>query len=295
MNFRNIEPNSYEEIKDFLFNQNSKICEYSFGILYIWKDYFNFKYAIYKDYLFIKEDSEDEISFLLPIGNDLIKGLNILIEYCENNNIDLILDCVPEIYKEKVNKFLKTNPIDLNIWSDYLYDAIKMSSYSGKTMSKKRTHFNNFIKKHPNYKVEIIDKNNIEEVKLFYDQLKMNNNKDYDLFKYEENNLHRVFNNYFELPFIGMLLKNDNEVIAFTIGEIVNDVLMVHIEKANREFDGSFPAIQKLFATYCLENYNIKFINREDDAGDEGLRKSKLSYKPIYLIKKYRFEYKIEK
>ena len=43
MNFRNIEPNSYEEIKDFLFNQNSKICEYSFGILYIWKDYFNFK------------------------------------------------------------------------------------------------------------------------------------------------------------------------------------------------------------------------------------------------------------
>ena len=92
-----------------------------------------------------------------------------------------------------------------------------------------------------------------------------------------------------------MLLKSDNEVIAFTIGEIVDDVLMVHIEKANREYDGSFPTIQKLFATYCLENYNIKFINREDDAGDEGLRKSKLSYKPINLIKKYRFEYKMEK
>ena len=295
MDFRNIEPNSYEEIKSFIFNQNSKICEYSFGILYIWKDYFNFKYAIYKDYLFIKEDNEDEISFLLPIGKDIIEGLNILIEYCKDNNIDLILDCVPEIYKEEVNKHLKADPIELKIWSDYLYDALKMSSYSGKQMSKKRTHFNNFISKYPNYKVEIIDENNIHKVKLFYEQFRINNKKDYDLFKYEENNLHRVFNNYFELPFIGMLLKSDNEVIAFTIGEIVDDVLMVHIEKANREYDGSFPAIQKLFATYCLENYNIKFINREDDAGDEGLRKSKLSYKPINLIKKYRFEYKMEK
>ena len=35
----------------------------------------------------------------------------------------------------------------------------------------------------------------------------------------------------------------------------------------------------------CSEG--VKFINREDDAGDEGLKKSKQSYHPVKMAKKY--------
>jgi hypothetical protein len=62
----------------------------------------------------------------------------------------------------------------------------------------------------------------------------------------------------------------------------------VHVEKAaNDEIEGIYPAICSIFLQAHPE---FKLVNREDDLGDEGLRRSKLSYRPVYLLDRFEAE-----
>ncbi|HPU63195.1 MAG TPA: phosphatidylglycerol lysyltransferase domain-containing protein, partial [Mobilitalea sp.] len=78
----------------------------------------------------------------------------------------------------------------------------------------------------------------------------------------------------------------DGKIVAMSVGEIINDTLYCHIEKADRNYHGSYQMIVREFAKNTITD-QVKYINREDDAGDEGLRKSKLSYHPYKLLNKY--------
>ena len=89
----------------------------------------------------------------------------------------------------------------------------------------------------------------------------------------------------------GYALLTDGEVAAFCIGEVMGDTLIVHIEKGKREYKGAFQMINCLFAKTELEKCGIRYVNREDDVGDEGLRQAKQSYFPEYMLKKFRLEY----
>jgi hypothetical protein len=75
-------------------------------------------------------------------------------------------------------------------------------------------------------------------------------------------------------------------VVAFTIGERVRDEMMiVHFEKAFPDVQGAYPMINQQFVQHECEG--LTCVNREDDTGDLGLRKAKLSYYPDILLKKY--------
>ena len=94
------------------------------------------------------------------------------------------------------------------------------------------------------------------------------------------------------LPHIGELkmyagyLRAGGKIVAFSVGERCGDMMIIHIEKALRGVQGAYPTIAQLFAqTFCGDG--VKYINREDDSGDAGLRKSKLQYLPLRLVDKY--------
>lgn len=81
------------------------------------------------------------------------------------------------------------------------------------------------------------------------------------------------------------LIRLDGEVIAFSIGEpVCNDTFVVHIEKAYAHIQGAYPIINQQFAEHEAAGYF--YVNREEDVGAEGLRKAKLSYRPVFLQEK---------
>ena len=92
---------------------------------------------------------------------------------------------------------------------------------------------------------------------------------------------------YFEeLGLTGGVLRLSGQVIAFTLGEpLSDDTFVVHFEKAFPEIQGAYPMINQQFVLAECQDY--QYVNREEDTGDEGLRKAKLSYKPVILLDKY--------
>lgn len=90
-----------------------------------------------------------------------------------------------------------------------------------------------------------------------------------------------------ELKLTGGVLRIDGDVVAFTLGEpVCSDTFVVHIEKAFAEVQGAYPMINQQFVEHECMDY--QYINREEDTGAEGLRKAKLSYRPVFMVEKGR-------
>ncbi len=201
-----------------------------------------------------------------------------------------MFSAVPEY---ALSQFMSLSPHKITLldgWGDYIYDAEKLATLSGRKMAKKRNHVNQYLNLYGSDTYEPLSKANIKEVELYMSGLVTSDVSTAGM-AYEERLLAlktlRMMQEY-DLPYTGGLLRVNGRVAAFTIGDIKGDTLFVHIEKADRDIPGAYETINKCFAADMLSMYpHIKYINREDDAGDPGLRKAKESYHPIEVLKKY--------
>lgn len=281
------------QIKHFLQHQNYRTCDYTIGGLYMWADFFNYEFLIYDDTLFIKGISEIDPSvksFSLPIGKLTIsEAFTMLLSYCKEFNLGFVLSAVPEDAKTELISNYSLRAEKLDDWSDYLYDIRKLATLPGNLYNKKRNHVNKFSKLYPEYVYERIDENNLPEVMTFFRSFRsLYKDKNEPIAENELNMTEFVLNNYASFGFAGAALRIDGKVQAFTVGEIINDTLYVHIEKAARDFSGIYETINMRFAADMADAYpELKFVNREEDVGDPGLRKAKLSYHPTLILNKY--------
>jgi len=190
---------------------------------------------------------------------------------------------------------------------DYIYDAESLKTLSGKKLSNKRNKINKFCRDYDgkwNYRT--LNINNVSEIIEFLNKWYnaksvsgkgVNLGDDYtadETLKIEKNGLMRILQNYKILSKIKMGgIYIDNVLCAFSLGcyNPREKMAVIEIEKAFTEFDGLYQLINREFLIHEFPTAEI--VNREDDDGIPGLRKSKLSYYPSEFEKRFTIKQKI--
>ena len=287
--FKKVEMKDRELINRYLAQQKTRSCEMTFANIYLWSVYYKVDYAIVEDMLIFR-GSEDRVFFDYPVGKEegVKPAIDALLEYCRERGQRFILGLVTP---EKFARLEELYPGMFEISydrdaADYVYETEKLANLSGKKYHGKKNHINKFERLYPEWKYEPINDSNVEDCFQMALAWRRLNGCEEDEEKSAEmcvtlNSL-RLFK---ELGLRGGLLRVNGEVVAFSIGEpVCDDTMVVHIEKAFSGVDGAYPMINREFVRHEAAEYT--YVNREEDLGEEGLRRAKLSYHPVFLVEK---------
>lgn len=276
-------------IDQYLRACSSRSCEDTFANFYLWSRHYKVQYAFLEGMLIFQQTEGGRYtSFPKGERTNLKKVLDCLIRWYEEHELEFhLMNVTPQQFEilEELYPGRFTIEYDRDV-ADYVYEVEKLINLSGKKYHGKKNHINKFKKLYSDWSYEPLTKENAEE--CFQMALKWRNLNGCD--ENEEKNAEmcvtlnslRLFE---ELELCGGLLRADGEVVAFSIGEpVCSDTMVVHIEKAFADVPGAYPMINQQFLLHEAAEY--RYVNREEDTGDEGLRQAKESYKPVFLQQK---------
>ena len=174
---------------------------------------------------------------------------------------------------------------------DYVYTVEDLADLRGRKFQSKRNHFNRFCTENPDHQVIPMTPDLLPQIKEFVENWFARRQESDPLGDYFLENLalNRAFLHWETLELEGIVLMNGGKILAVSIGSrLSSDAFDVHFEKAQEDVPGAYTAVNCHFARYLrMKHPELRFLNREDDVGLEGLRKAKLSYRPHHMIEKY--------
>ncbi len=273
----------------------AKTSDYSFVNLWGWVEEYGLKWAWTDELVWIRQEKPKN-AYWPPVGNwGKIGDWNLPLEDLgeEKPRFVRIPEFLSDIWKDRMEERISVRE-DRGQW-DYLYDAEDLAELKGNRFHKKKNLLNQFLKKY-DYRYICFGKEMIDQVLSM--QWAWCQWRDCDLddaLAAENRVIEKVFNAWDKIKNIcGGALVVDEKVVAYTLAErLAEDTLLIHFEKGNPSFQGTYQAINQMFVARALEDSSrkIKTVNRMQDLGDEGLRKAKLSYNPVDFIRKSEVEF----
>lgn len=266
-------------------------CEYSFANLNMWGQQ---NFAEIHGHLVLFTHYGGKCLYPFPLGKGDKKAvLDAIMADAEERGISC---CFTGIYEDDKETLEKLYPGKFRFTTDegtydYVYDINDLADLGGRKYHSKRNHIHRFSDIHPDYAITPISEDNIHLVKEMIDkwyELRLQVDPDGD-YLMEQKAVGIALSRYRELELEGLMLMSGEEVLAVTMGSrMLDDTFDVHFEKALADVQGAYTVINCEFAKYIRDKYpEVKYLDREEDMGIEGLRKAKLSYKPHHMIKKY--------
>lgn len=274
-------------LRERLAPQPYRSCDYTAGVIYMWRNYFSTQYALCSDTLYIRMRYPDgQIYHLFPFGTE--GPARSLSRIAPDADGCVRFATVPPEALDTLRAFygqqLDCQP--QRQWADYLYPREQLSTYAGRRLAGQRNHVNRFLKDHGSFIYEIADPAHMDDIRAFLMDNKSALQKSDPLaqaeFAYTLDMLAQAEALHM---YCGLLRLPDGRVIGASLGTVAGDTLYVHVEKALHEVAGASQLLCREYAVHAPQQ--VLYLNREDDMGDEGLRAAKQALHPIEMIEKY--------
>ena len=291
IDFQRPDPGHPEAYNAVLFAGSPRGCEYSFANLCLWGRQ---NLAFLDGCVAIFSHFGGKSVYPYPIGSGDKKAvIRAIVADAQQRGIPCRITGITDEDRQELEALF---PGEFHIRAvrdtyDYVYAIDDLCDLKGRKYQKKRNHYNRFRATHPEYTVAALDCANLGRVQNMVNDWYLTRRQqdpegDYLL---ESLALAKAFRYREALGLEGLALMDGGEILAMTLGSRLSpDTFDIHFEKAREDVDGAYAAINCEFARYLRLKYpEVKYLNREDDLGLEGLRKAKLSYAPHHLVEKY--------
>lgn len=273
-------------IKELYRRSGFRGAEYTFTNLYLWSSYYG-QVCQYQGFLCQRMNYKNVHQYVYPAGCGDVK--QVLDRLWEDSRACKEPFVIRSLTEETMDRLQQLYPGQFTYEEnrdafDYLYEIDTLAELAGKKYQAKRNHINRFLEHHPDWYTEEITPERLDVCRQIMERW-MQGHEGSD----DSRAMDKAFAHFEELEFEGIILyAAPGEPVAFSMGNrISEDTFDVNFEKAFAEVQGAYPMINREFARFVRERHSsIRYLNREDDMGVEGLRKAKESYHPIFL-KKY--------
>lgn len=290
IDFQPITPADRARYEAHLLGGQERGCEFSFSNLYLWGRQ---QLAYVQDHAVLFSQFNRRTVYPFPVGAgdkrpviDAIiadareRGIPCRITGLTGEQMELLQALYPHQFRYHCDRDS----------FDYVYAIDDLADLAGRKYQKKRNHYNRFRTAFPYYTVEPLGPENLPRVRAMIEnwyETRLLESPEMD-FHMERAALNRALNHYQELGMEALVLLDGENVLALTMGSPLSaHTLDVHFEKARPDVDGAYTVINCEFARYVRNKLpHIRFLNREEDMGLEGLRKAKESYYPHHMTKK---------
>ena len=278
-------------VDTLLRQSNYRGAEYCFTNLFVWSSVYQTKICRKDNLLLIRSGKEAYPLDFFPAGSGEIKPMiDMLLDTAKQEQRDfrmMVAGAEQTALLQQLYPALFTVIPARDSW-DYIYKTEELSALHGKRYQSKRNHIARFIEL-PDWHYEQMTLQHIPEcVQMNNIWCQLMGCADNRSLYAETCAMEIALQNFEALGLEGALLRVSDKIVAYTIGEPINsDTYIVHAEKAFPDIRGAYPMINREFIRDRASSFT--YVNREDDAGDEGLRRAKNSYHPVFMQEKYFF------
>ena len=298
LEFKPIQVKNVPRLRKYYSKCDYRLCEYSVGIKLMWRQHWHPAYAESHGCLVVLNHSHHfghifDYPVPLPGVGDVEAALDEIDSWCRENGVAPAFGVVPAEERERLLERYPYTIVDNDrLWQDYLYRAEDLMTFAGRRYSGQRNHINKFRKLYPDAVYRPITREDADKVEAFWEEFHQIFNKENALAKKELCYARKLMRQVGKPWVRAGAIELEGKFIAISLGEICGDTLVCHIEKGLPQYEGVYPAMVQAFAAANAQG--LRWINREDDAGDKGLRTSKLQYLPAELGAKVRIRVRNE-